>query len=164
MAHINALAERDACAAFLKCCGAKRWAQEMAARRPYGSDLELLESARHIIQTLARTDWLEAFAAHPKIGAADLKKKFAGTAAWAAAEQAGVAGAPEDVLQALADGNRAYEAKFGYIFIVCASGKSAGEMLALLSQRLHNSPDDELQIAACEQEKITLLRLQKMAS
>jgi 2-oxo-4-hydroxy-4-carboxy-5-ureidoimidazoline decarboxylase len=160
--YINSLAEPEARAAFLKCCGAPRWAERMAQLRPYKSEPELLESARQIWRALERADWLQAFAAHPKIGEGDLQRKFAKTAAWAAAEQAGVAVAPDTLLQALADGNRAYEAAFGYIFIVCASGKSAGEMFALLEQRLKSSPEEELQRAALEQEKITLLRLQKM--
>jgi 2-oxo-4-hydroxy-4-carboxy-5-ureidoimidazoline decarboxylase len=160
--YINSLAEPEAKAAFLKCCGAPRWAERMARRRPYRSEPELLESARQIWRTLERADWLQAFDAHPKIGEGDLKGKFAKTAAWSAAEQAGLAGAPDALLQALADGNRAYEARFGYIFIVCASGKTAAEMLALLEQRLKSNPEDELHVAALEQEKITFLRLQKM--
>jgi 2-oxo-4-hydroxy-4-carboxy-5-ureidoimidazoline decarboxylase len=162
--HINSLPEAQAGAAFLKCCGARRWAEQMTARRPFADEANLLESARSFWRGLDRADWLEAFAAHPKIGESELKKKFAGTAAWAASEQAGVAGSPDEVLKGLAEGNRAYEAKFGYIFIVCATGKSAAEMLALLRQRLPNEPDQELAIAAAEQEKITILRLQKMSA
>src|SRR5262249_5689370 len=108
-------------------------------------------------------DWLEAFAAHPRIGAVEsLRKKFATTAAWAAGEQAGVAGAPETVLQALADGNRRYEGRFGHIFIVCATGKNAARTLARLEQRLANAPGEELRVAAAEQAKITRLRLEKL--
>jgi 2-oxo-4-hydroxy-4-carboxy-5-ureidoimidazoline decarboxylase len=177
--YINSLAEPEARAAFLKCCGAPRWAERMALRRPYSTEAELMESARQIWRALERADWLQAFAAHPKIGEGDGRPRShapawqrrvptpergnqRAMAAWAAAEQAGVAGAPDTVLQALADGNHAYEATFGYIFIICASGKTAGEMLALLNQRLKSSPEEELQTAALEQEKITLLRLQKM--
>ena len=108
-------------------------------------------------------DWLEAFAAHPRIGDLDaLRKKFASTANWCAGEQAGVAAADEAVLTALADGNRAYEARFGYIFIVCATGKSAAEMLAILTARLANDPEVELKVATAEQAKITRLRLEKL--
>ena len=93
-----------------------------------------------------------------------LRDRFRNTAAWSAAEQAGVAGAGDGVLHALADGNRLYEVKFGYTFIVCATGKTAAEMLALLQQRLENDPEQELPIAAAEQAKITRLRLQKLCS
>jgi len=135
----------------------------MAARRPFSGEQELVDAAREVWRALPRADWLEAFAAHPKIGDLKaLKKRFGGTADLAAGEQAGVAGAAAAVVAAIAEGNREYEAKFGYIFIVCASGKSAAEMLAILQQRLNNVPEDEIRIAAAEQEKIMLLRLQKM--
>jgi 2-oxo-4-hydroxy-4-carboxy-5-ureidoimidazoline decarboxylase len=160
---LNAWTDADASAALLRCCGARRWAEQMMARRPFASAAELFGAAEKIWQELTPGDWLEAFAAHPKIGdQAARRAKFAGTAAWSAAEQAGVEGAPEAVLQALIEGNHQYEARFGYIFIVCASGKTAGEMLALLEQRLNNSNEAELLIAAGEQAKITRLRLEKL--
>jgi 2-oxo-4-hydroxy-4-carboxy-5-ureidoimidazoline decarboxylase len=135
----------------------------MAARRPFAGAAGLFAAAREVWQGLAREDWLEAFAAHPRIGDLEaLRGKFAATAAWSAGEQAGVAGAAEATLRALAEANRAYEARFGHIFIVCASGKSAEEMLALLERRLNNSAEEELRTAAGEQEKITRLRLEKL--
>ncbi len=113
---------------------------------------------------LAPADWLEAFAAHPKIGDRDaLRAKFAATAAWSAIEQAGVDGAPEEVLDALADANDRYHERFGYIFIVCATGKTAEEMLALIRERLSNDPEVELRTAAAEQAKIARIRLEKLA-
>jgi 2-oxo-4-hydroxy-4-carboxy-5-ureidoimidazoline decarboxylase len=125
----------------------------------------LFRAAEQAWWDLSRQDWLEAFAAHPKIGDLDaLRAKFATTAAWAAGEQSGVAGAPEEVLCELAASNRLYEETFGYIFIVCATGKTAAEMLELLRQRLGNQPDAELAVAAAEQWKITRLRLEKLAS
>jgi 2-oxo-4-hydroxy-4-carboxy-5-ureidoimidazoline decarboxylase len=137
----------------------------MASRRPFPSEADLFTAAEHVWRGLAREDWLEAFATHPRIGDVDsLRKKFAATAAWSAREQAGVAGASEEVLLALAEGNRAYEAKFGYLFIVCATGKTAEEMLALLHQRLGNTPEEELLNAANEQAKITRLRLDKLST
>ena len=161
--RLHAWSAPDARAAFRRCCGAARWAAQMAARRPFRNAAELVAVAEQVWQALDRADWLEAFAAHPQIGdLASLRAKFATTGAWAAGEQAGVAGAAEAVLQGLADGNAAYEAKFGYIFIVCATGKTAAEMLALLRERLANDPDEELRIAAAEQMKITLLRLEKL--
>jgi 2-oxo-4-hydroxy-4-carboxy-5-ureidoimidazoline decarboxylase len=161
---INAWTEAEAQAAFRRCCGSTRWAQQLAARRPFASEEELLAVATEVWQALAPGDWQEAFAAHPRIGEdpAALRNKFRSTAAWSTQEQAGVAGASEATLQALADANRAYQAKFGYLFIVCASGKTADEMLAFLQQRLGNRPDKELRVAAAEQEKITRLRLQRL--
>ncbi len=112
----------------------------------------------------ARADWLEAFGAHPKIGDLDaLRAKFAATAAWTAHEQAGAHGAPDDLLRELAEENCRYEARFGYIFIVCATGKTAGEMLTVLKARLTNYPAEEIKIAAGEQAKITRIRLEKIA-
>jgi 2-oxo-4-hydroxy-4-carboxy-5-ureidoimidazoline decarboxylase len=106
---------------------------------------------------------LEAFEQHPKIGDINsLKKQYANTVAWASNEQAGVDAASDEVLQALAKGNDDYERKFGYIFIVCATGKSAGEMLELLQSRLTNDPESEIKIGAEEQNKITKLRLEKL--
>jgi len=162
---LNSWSERQAREAFLRCCGARRWAERMVALRPFAGEQELREAARHIWRALERTDWLQAFAAHPRIGElASLRKKFAGTAALAAGEQAGVAGASEATLAALAEGNQQYQTRFGHIFIVCATGKSAAEMLAFLTQRLHNEPGEEIRIAAAEQEKITLLRLERITS
>lgn len=161
--RINGWSETEARAAFHKCCGSQRWAEAMAARRPFAGEAELFAAAEHVWQGLGREDWLEAFAAHPRIGDGDaLRQKFAVTAAWSAAEQAGVRGTSEDVLRDLADGNRQYETRFGFLFLVCATGKSAAEMLALLRQRLANDPDEEVRIAAAEQVKITRLRLEKL--
>lgn len=161
---LNALAEAEARAALLRCCGSTRWVERMAARRPFAGPADLFAAAEEIWRSLRREDWLEAFAAHPRIGDLEaLRQRFTATAAWSAAEQAGVAGAAEATLQALADGNRQYEARFGHLFIVCASGKSAAEMLAQLRQRLGNDPEEELRVAAGEQEKITRLRLERLA-
>jgi 2-oxo-4-hydroxy-4-carboxy-5-ureidoimidazoline decarboxylase len=109
-------------------------------------------------------DWLEAFGHHPPIGADvdALREKFQATADWSSGEQEAVASADESVLEALAQGNRDYESRHGFIFIVCASGKSAAEMLAILRSRMDNAPADELRIAAGEQAKITRLRLDKL--
>jgi 2-oxo-4-hydroxy-4-carboxy-5-ureidoimidazoline decarboxylase len=136
----------------------------MAARRPFATFDDVLIASDEAFATLAEDDWLAAFAAHPKIGqdAAALREKFADTAAWASAEQAGVARATDDELAALADANRAYREKFGYTFIVNATGKSARDMLELLIERMANAPDQELPVAATEQMKITHLRLHKL--
>jgi 2-oxo-4-hydroxy-4-carboxy-5-ureidoimidazoline decarboxylase len=163
LAELNALPEAEARAAFERCCGAARWVAGMAAARPFADREQLFAAMQHANGVLAEEDWLEAFRHHPKIGdVGSLRAKFASTAAWAGAEQAGAAGASEEVLHALADGNRAYEARFGFIFIVCATGKRADEMLALLQARLGNVRAHELAIAAGEQQKITRLRLEKL--
>ena len=160
---LNALPAEEARAAFLRCCGSSWWADVMAGRRPYRDEAELFAVAEGLWPSLSRADWLEAFAHHPRIGDVEgLRKKFGATRAWAEGEQAGAAEASEEVLEALAEGNRAYEARFGYIFIVCATGKTAAEMLALLRARLPNDPETELRIAAEEQRKITRLRLEKL--
>ncbi len=147
-----------------RACGSSRWVAAFAAGRPYQSRAQLFGEAERRWWRLDRADWLEAFTHHPKIGAdiKQLREKFASTATWSANEQAGVARAGEATLQSLAHGNQAYEAKFGHIFIVCASGLGADEMLARLQERMDNRPDEELRIAAGEQAKITRLRLEKL--
>lgn len=135
----------------------------MSAGRPFADEDALLAAARRAWGTLDRADWLEAFAAHPKIGdLQSLAEKYPSTARWAAGEQAGAAQAAQSTLEALASRNQAYAARFGYIFIVCATGKSAEEMLAILEKRLANRPEDEILIAAAQQEKITEIRLRKL--
>jgi 2-oxo-4-hydroxy-4-carboxy-5-ureidoimidazoline decarboxylase len=115
---------------------------------------------------MEKADMLEAFSLHPEIGAdlAALRQRFASTAAWASAEQAGVAGTDDATLEALRDGNVRYRERFGYVFLVCATGRTAAEMLALLRARLANDPDTEQRIAAAEQAKITRLRLERLSS
>lgn len=160
---LHSLNAGEAGAALLRCCGSVRWAERMAALRPFADEAAMFAAARDVWQDLTRDDWLEAFAAHPKIGDVDsLRSKFAHTAAWSAQEQSGMNATSEATIQAFADGNRDYEKKFGHIFIVCATGKTAGEMLTLLQARLGNDAATELRIAAAEQEKITRLRLEKL--
>jgi 2-oxo-4-hydroxy-4-carboxy-5-ureidoimidazoline decarboxylase len=135
----------------------------MISLRPFTSSEEVFEQADSVWWSLAQSDWREAFTHHPKIGDFEnLRKKFATTASWATNEQLGAADASEETLNALADGNTHYEETFGYIFIVCATGKSAEEMLQILKSRLPNSPATEITIAAGEQAKITRLRLEKL--
>jgi len=163
-AFLDALAPADAYQAVFSCCGARRFAALMLEQRPFGSAARLLACARAAYSALAREDLLEAFSAHPVIGEDPeaLRAKFAGTAAWSSAEQAGVGGAPAELLAELAAQNRAYRERFGFIFIICASGKSASDMLSALNSRLGNAEECELAIAAAEQEKIMLLRLEKL--
>ena len=143
-----------------RACGSCRWVEQMMERRPFGSRAALLSAAGAVWNALDERDWREAFTHHPKIGDRDgLRARFPATHALSSREQAGVDGATDAVLDALAEGNRRYEATFGYIFIVCASGLGAGEMLSMLTARLGNEPDREILIAAAEQAKITALRL-----
>ena len=142
------------------CCGSTRWVERMVARRPFGNQEALLSSAAEVWWSLGEDDWREAFAHHPKIGDRDaLERRFATTAHLSAVEQRGVEGARSEVLTALSEANRLYEETFGYIFIVCARGRSAEEMLALLRDRLPNDPAVEIRVAAAEQAAITSLRL-----
>jgi 2-oxo-4-hydroxy-4-carboxy-5-ureidoimidazoline decarboxylase len=147
------------------CCGSDRWVERMLARRPFGSLEELLSSARREWFALDPADWREAFAHHPRIGnRADLQRRFATARELSEREQSGVAGAPDEILDALADANRSYEERFGYIFIVRATGRTAAQMLELLRERLANPPEIEIEVAATEQAKITELRLLKLGA
>ena len=160
---LNRGSDDEAAAALARCCGAEAWVRAMCAARPFRDRGHLLEAAERASDGLGRGDWLEAFAHHPRIGDREaLRQRFASTAAWAGEEQQGAAQASEAVLDRLARGNEEYLRRFGYIFIVCATGKSASEMLALLESRLGNDPGRELAIAAGEQRKITRLRLEKL--
>jgi 2-oxo-4-hydroxy-4-carboxy-5-ureidoimidazoline decarboxylase len=141
-------------------CGSARWVERMLARRPFGRYASLLGAAREEWFALSEDDWREAFAHHPKIGDREsLARRFPATHHLSSQEQAGLASAVESVRDALTDGNRLYEQKFGYIFIVCATGKSAVEILRLLCERLDNEPEQEIRIAAEEHARITAIRL-----
>jgi 2-oxo-4-hydroxy-4-carboxy-5-ureidoimidazoline decarboxylase len=153
----------EATAHLLRCCGCVRWAGAVALARPFDSVEALYRAAETEWASASREEILEAFSHHPRIGdRASLRDRFPSTHAWSASEQAEASLAEEKLLDDLAEGNREYEARFGHIFIVCASGKSAAEMLALLRARVANDPENELKIAALEQMKITRLRLEKL--
>ncbi len=145
------------------CCASNRWVKAVSAGRPYTSETALFEKAvLGWMETCGETDYLEAFAGHPRIGdLKSLEKKFAATAGWAGKEQSGVHHAHAVTLEKLAKANEAYENRFGFIFIVSATGKTAEEMLAILEERLRHSRQEEIGVAAAEQFKITLIRLQK---
>jgi OHCU decarboxylase len=161
--QLNAFSRERAGAEFLKCCGSSRWAESMTDARPFTSPERLFEKADSVWRSLSTADWLEAFRAHPKIG----EKKPVATQseqaqAWSAQEQAGVENASTRTMADLTERNREYEQRFGFIFIVCATGKSSEEMLAILNGRMRNDRDTELRIAAEEQRKITQLRLERL--
>jgi OHCU decarboxylase len=163
LAWLNDLPAKRAEAAFLDCCGSTEWARRMALARPFPMLEQLFRASEDIWFSLTPADWLEAFAAHPKIGAkaaAPSQKKRAAT--WSKGEQAGMDGAKGTVKKQLAAVNRLYLEKFGFIFIVCATGRSADEMLAICKARIGNSAATELKIASEEQLKITEIRLNKL--
>lgn len=148
---------------LLKCCGSQSWVNKMITVFPVEDLVELLEAAEEMWYQCDENDWREAFDHHPKIGDINsLKDKLANTAVWVAGEQLGVNDSNEITLQQLAKANNDYENKFGFIFIVCATGKSAEQMLNYLRERLNNTAGEEIEIAAAEQNKITRLRLEKL--
>lgn len=155
--------EQQATAALAECCGSSRWISAMVARRPFRSREAILSAADQIWGSLSPADWREAFAHHPRIGEQkSAVQQSERAASWAAGEQSGVETADDDVRAALAAVNREYEQRFGYIYIVFATGKSAAAMLAVARERLRNDPDVEIRVAAEEQRKITRLRLDKL--
>lgn len=150
---------------LFKCCGCSEWVERLIKKIPFQTLEALNRESDRIWYALEEKDWKEAFTHHPKIGDVEsLRKKFSSTAGWASNEQSGVNEATEAVLSDLKKGNDEYEKKFGYIFIVCATGKTANEMSALLRQRLNNNPEEELKVAMEEQNKITHLRFEKLFS
>ncbi len=164
-AKLNALADAEARTALTNCCAAHKWVSSMLAARPFANDDALFKACDRVAATLTESDWLEAFAAHPLIGDVDtLRQKYAATKQLAAGEQSGVDAASEATLRELAKLNGNYAERFGFIFIVFASGKTADEMLAILKSRINNSRDQELANAAAEQLKITRLRIEKLAN
>lgn len=161
--RLNSASPDEAKEEFLKCCGSKNWAQQMVAARPFETLDDLSAKADRIWWALGPGDWLEAFHSHPKIGERKAATATAREAQqWSADEQSGIRNSAQTTIDALADLNRAYEEKFGFIFIICASGKSSEEMLVNLRERLENNRDAELRTAAAEQAKITQLRLRKL--
>lgn len=154
--RLDELPGDEARAALVACCGSERWASTMEQARPFGSAEAAFEQAERAFDVLAPADWQQAFVRHARIGDLD------GAGERGRGEQAGVAGAGAAQQRALREGNAAYEARFGHVLLVCATGRGAGEMLATLQRRLANAPDVELVTAAEEQRKITRLRLQDL--
>ena len=159
----DALPDGEAAMLLETCCGSTAWVTGMVVRRPFGTLGVMVQAADALWWTLGPDDWREAFDHHPRIGErAAAVEQSAQAREWSSDEQSAAAVAAEDVRQALVEGNREYERRFGHIYLVCATGKSAEEMLSILWSRLRNDPDTELRVAAGEQAKITRLRLQKM--
>ena len=160
---LNSLTAEDAAKELRQCCGSTSWAEQMSNDRPYSTLESLVTHADRLWWSLTPVDWLEAFRSHPKIGEKKASDKVsAQSQQWSGQEQSGVSSAPQDTVDSLAELNRAYEERFGFIFIICATGKTSDEMLAALNERLQHDSDTELRLAAAEQAKITALRLKKL--
>jgi len=159
---LNALPPAEAATALAACCASRQWCRRVAELRPFASADELAAAAERVWWELSGEDWREAFAAHPRLGELASPAAGGGGASWAAAEQAAAGGGPRQVLDRLVEANRLYAERFGYTFLVCATGKSADELLAAYERRFPNSPEEELRIAAGEQSRITRLRLAKL--
>ena len=160
--QLNRLSQFESQTLFEQCCTASRWVELMVQSAPYASIEQLKACAEAHWETMVTDDYLQAFDGHPKIGdPASLKAKYAATHATASDEQSSVNHASDETINELAHYNELYEQKFGFIFIVCATGKSADEMLDLVKARIHNPADEEILIAAGEQLKILLIRIDK---
>jgi 2-oxo-4-hydroxy-4-carboxy-5-ureidoimidazoline decarboxylase len=155
MAEFDTLPVADAESALLECCAAPEWASALAADRPYGSVPALLERADAVLAGMPEEQVDLALAGHPRIGERPVH-------ASSAREQSGVAGAPDDVLATLAEGNRAYEQRFGHVYLVCADGRPAAELLAVLRSRLGNDPTTERAVLRTELGKINRIRLRRL--
>jgi 2-oxo-4-hydroxy-4-carboxy-5-ureidoimidazoline decarboxylase len=157
----NQLDADSAASALLNCCASHRWAQEVVAHRSYVTAEEFSTSADRVWAAMEEPDWMEAFRAHPRIGDRKPAHATGQSSAWSQQEQSSTTTAHQQVLADLAEGNRRYEELFGFTYIVCATGKSAKEMLAILQRRLKNDRNTELREAAEQQRQITQIRLRK---
>lgn len=163
VAELDKMTESAAAELLADCCGSSRWVSGMIAARPFGSRDSVLSAADRIWSSLSASDWVEAFEHHPRIGErTSAVAQGERGAEWSSREQAGIETAGDDVRKALAGVNQEYERRFGYIYIVCATGKTPEEMLALAHKRLRNAAAAEVRVAAEEQRKITRMRLEKL--
>jgi 2-oxo-4-hydroxy-4-carboxy-5-ureidoimidazoline decarboxylase len=163
--RFNVMPEAQAAELLASCCGSSRWVREMLARRPFRSRDQLLEAAVIVWGSLDPGDWREAFSHHPRIGErTGAVPQTARGAAWSAGEQAGMDSAGASLKHELAAVNLEYEARFGFVYIVCATGKTANQMLNLARTRLRHEAGMELATAAKEQEKIMRIRLETLFS
>lgn len=161
--ELNALSDSDASKLFRSCCGSSRWVNGMVAARPFDSAQSVMTTSDEVWDKAETADWHEAFSHHPRIGETTAAAAQTSRAAsWSSSEQGAVSASSETVQQKLAAANRQYESRFGHIYIVCATGKSADQMLVTARQRLSNDTETELRVAAGEQGKITRLRLERV--
>lgn len=162
LAHWNALPVDEAAHEILPCCGSRAWAERLAAQRPFSTPESLFCASDAVWLTLDQSAWRQAFDSHPRIGQQHAQSATAQSLTWSSGEQSTVTATQDDTMKpALAEGNRDYEAKFGRIFLVCASGKSTREILAILRERMGNTPEQELREAVEQQRQITQLRLRR---
>jgi allantoicase len=162
---LNSIDPAAARAELINCCGSSRWADAVSKSAPFADSHQLIEKAEAAFANLKKEDWLEAFHHHPRLGENKSSSQTSNQAkSWSEQEQSGITGAQAGVMAELAAANRAYEERFGHIFIVCASGRSSAEILTAIRERMSNNPETELRITADEQRKITRLRLQKLLS
>lgn len=165
LSHFNALPPEEAQAALLKCCGSRQWATAMLRNRPFATPAALLDAADRHWRGLSRADWLEAFSHHPRIGEKRLDQaRFAATREQSTREQSGMAAATGEIRAEFERLNAEYERKFGHVFLICATGKSAEFMLAEIRRRIELTHDQELHNAADQQAQIMTLRLNRMLS
>ena len=165
LARWNGLQFFEAAEEILPCCGSKAWARGVAARRPIHDEAALLITCDEVWKELPESDWMEAFRSHPRIGESHASASaLAQSVSWSKTEQQRVSAADDEVKRALAEGNRVYEQRFKHIFIVCASGKSATDILEILRRRLRNDDKTELLEAAEQQRQIAHIRLRKWIS
>ena len=157
----NQASPGEAITALISCCAAERWAAGVAALRPLASEDELFSASDRVWDTMQESDWMQAFRAHPRIGDRKPAHASAQSTAWSKQEQAATTSAQTNILAELAEGNQRYEELFGFTYIVCATGKSAEEMLAILKRRLSSDRQTELCEAAEQQRQITQIRLRK---
>ncbi|MGY4100077.1 2-oxo-4-hydroxy-4-carboxy-5-ureidoimidazoline decarboxylase [Nocardia sp. R16R-3T] len=155
LAKFNALPAAAANAALLVCCSSPEWARALVAGRPYANTHAVFDTADAVLAELSEAQIDRALDGHPRIGARPDTEA-------SAREQAGVAGAEDAVRIGLVEGNLAYEKKFGHIYLVCATGKSGGELLALLTARLGNDPETERRVMRAELAKINRIRLARL--
>jgi 2-oxo-4-hydroxy-4-carboxy-5-ureidoimidazoline decarboxylase len=161
LARWNSLEATTAAREILPCCGSSAWAAELAARRPFANPDDLCETSDWVWAGLPEDAWHEAFDSHPRIGQQRAHAATDESLAWSSEEQRAAAPQEGETKLALGEANRQYEEKFGRIFIVCASGRSAAEILAICRERMKNTADDEMLEAAEQQRQITQLRLRK---
>lgn len=157
----NTLSEQEAAHLLLHCCASRRWAHAVALRRPFSTEEDLYMAADELWPSMTEPDWMEAFAAHPRIGERKAAEASAQSSAWSKQEQSSIDAATANTLRELAEGNARYEQQFGFTYIVCATGKSAEQMFAILNRRLSNTREEELREAAEQQRQITQIRLRK---
>jgi 2-oxo-4-hydroxy-4-carboxy-5-ureidoimidazoline decarboxylase len=158
----NTLAAEEAAREILPCCGSHAWAEKLAAQRPFPIPESLFAASDAVWLTLPESEWQQAFDSHPRIGQSHAQAATAQSLAWSSGEQSAAMASQDDAAKhALAEGNRDYEAKFGRIFLVCTSGKSTHEILAILRARMGNTPEQELREAVEQQRQITQLRLRR---